>query len=128
MCTNRLTDSLALVGRQGHVAALKYLFGSSGGYCDPINLGTGVGTSVYGMIAVRSLPGTRPDHDLMVLAVCWQHALVLTGSYPQKAFSGAAQAFDKASGKKCNYKVVPRRAGDAGAVWGATEKAERVRP
>lgn len=71
---------------EGHVAALKHLFSNTNPYCDPINLGTGVGTSVYGMI----------------------------------------KAFDKASNKKCNYKVVEKRAGDAGAVWGATEKAEKV--
>jgi len=37
-----------------------------------------------------------------------------------------AQAFEEASGKQCKYKVVPRRGGDATAVWAATETAEKV--
>lgn len=36
------------------------------------------------------------------------------------------QAFEEASGKKCRYKVAPRRGGDATAVWAATETAEQV--
>jgi UDP-glucose 4-epimerase len=36
------------------------------------------------------------------------------------------QAFEEASGKKCRYKVAPRRGGDATAVWAATETAEKV--
>jgi UDP-glucose 4-epimerase len=71
---------------EGHVAALKHIEGSKEPYCDPINLGTGTGTSVLGMV----------------------------------------KAFEDASGKKCKYKVVPRRGGDATAVWAATETAEKV--
>jgi UDP-glucose 4-epimerase len=36
------------------------------------------------------------------------------------------QAFEEASGKKCRYKIVPRRGGDATAVWAATETAAKV--
>lgn len=35
------------------------------------------------------------------------------------------QAFEKASGKKVNYKIAPRRGGDSTAVYAATETAER---
>lgn len=35
------------------------------------------------------------------------------------------QAFEKASGKKVNYKIVARRGGDSSAVYAATETAER---
>ena len=35
------------------------------------------------------------------------------------------QAFEHASGKKVNYKLCDRRAGDTVAVWAATETAER---
>ena len=37
-----------------------------------------------------------------------------------------AQAFEKASGKKVNTKLVGRRPGDAEAVWAATDTAENV--
>lgn len=37
-----------------------------------------------------------------------------------------AQAFEEASGRKCKYKIAPRRGGDATAVWAATETAEKV--
>lgn len=37
----------------------------------------------------------------------------------------AVQAFEKASGKKVNYKIVPRRGGDSSAVYAATETAKR---
>ncbi len=36
------------------------------------------------------------------------------------------QAFEKASGKKVNTKLVARRPGDAEAVWAATETADKV--
>jgi UDP-glucose 4-epimerase len=39
---------------EGHVAALNHIFGSKEPYCDPINLGTGTGTSVLDMIKVRA--------------------------------------------------------------------------
>jgi UDP-glucose 4-epimerase len=39
---------------EGHVAALNHIFGSREPYCDPINLGTGTGTSVLDMIKVRA--------------------------------------------------------------------------
>ncbi len=39
---------------EGHVAALNHIFGSKEPYCDPINLGTGTGTSVLEMIKVRA--------------------------------------------------------------------------
>lgn len=35
------------------------------------------------------------------------------------------QAFETASGKKVNYKLVDRRPGDTEAVWAATDTAER---
>ena len=35
------------------------------------------------------------------------------------------QAFEKASGKKVEYKLVDRRGGDTEAVWAATETAEK---
>ncbi len=37
---------------EGHVSALKRIESSKEPYCDPINLGTGTGTSVLGMIKV----------------------------------------------------------------------------
>jgi UDP-glucose 4-epimerase len=37
---------------EGHVAALNHIFSSKQPYCDPINLGTGTGTSVLEMIKV----------------------------------------------------------------------------
>ncbi len=37
----------------------------------------------------------------------------------------AVQAFEKASGKKVNHKIVPRRGGDSTAVYAATETAEK---
>jgi len=36
------------------------------------------------------------------------------------------QAFEKASGKKVNTKLVARRPGDAEAVWAATQTADKV--
>ena len=41
---------------EGHVAALKNIESRAEPYCDPINLGTGRGTSVLEMIKVRRLP------------------------------------------------------------------------
>ena len=38
---------------EGHVAALKNIESCAEPYCDPINLGTGRGTSVLEMIKVR---------------------------------------------------------------------------
>ena len=40
-------------------------------------------------------------------------------------WSRCLQAFEKASGKKVNHKLVDRRPGDTVAVWAATETAER---
>ena len=37
-----------------------------------------------------------------------------------------SQAFEKASGKKVNTKLVGRRPGDAEAVWAATDTADKV--
>ena len=37
----------------GHTAALEHLFGSSDTFCKPINLGTGVGSTVLEMVDVR---------------------------------------------------------------------------
>ena len=44
-----------------------------------------------------------------------------------KIMTGRAlvQAFEKASGKKVNHKIVPRRGGDSTAVYAATETAEK---
>ncbi len=39
---------------EGHVAALKYIEGAKEPHCKPINLGTGKGTSVLEMVAVRA--------------------------------------------------------------------------
>lgn len=39
---------------EGHVSALKRIESSKEPYCDPINLGTGAGTSVLGMIKVTA--------------------------------------------------------------------------
>ena len=36
------------------MAALNHIFGSKEPHCDPINLGTGTGTSVLDMIKVRA--------------------------------------------------------------------------
>lgn len=47
----------------GHVAALQHIEGSSKPYCDPINLGTGKGTSVLEMIKVITSIRNRPHHD-----------------------------------------------------------------
>jgi UDP-glucose 4-epimerase len=41
---------------EGHVAALDHIFSSREPYCDPINLGTGTGTSVLEMVKVRRRP------------------------------------------------------------------------
>ena len=38
---------------EGHVAALNHIERSAKPYCDPINLGTGRGTSVLEMVKVR---------------------------------------------------------------------------
>ena len=45
---------------EGHVAALNHIFSSREPYCDPINLGTGTGTSVLEMIKVRAPRMRRP--------------------------------------------------------------------
>ena len=37
----------------------------------------------------------------------------------------STQDFEEASGKKVNYKLCDRRAGDTVAVWAATDTAER---
>ena len=42
----------------GHTKALKHLFGSEDTFCKPINLGTGVGSTVLEMVDVR----TKPAH------------------------------------------------------------------
>ncbi|KAK9905085.1 hypothetical protein WJX75_009459 [Coccomyxa subellipsoidea] len=70
---------------EGHVAALDKLFRTPDIGCVPINLGTGMGTTVLEMV----------------------------------------KAFEEASGKKVEYKLVDRRRGDSVAVWAATETAER---
>jgi hypothetical protein len=36
------------------------------------------------------------------------------------------KAFEEASGKKVEHKIMERRAGDSTAVWAGTEKAEKV--
>ena len=40
---------------EGHVAALNHIFSSKTPYCDPVNLGTGTGTSVLEMIKASLL-------------------------------------------------------------------------
>ena len=36
------------------------------------------------------------------------------------------RAFEQASGKKINYKIAPRRAGDIATCYASTEKAQRL--
>lgn len=131
------------------MSALNHIFGSKEPYCDPINLGTGTGTSVLDMIKVGhaaclprlSICFSGPE----AWAVCMrprQQSLstnAVSCSVPQNSLAAhrrpsderctcVEQAFEEASGKQCKYKVAPRRGGDATAVWAATETAEKVCP
>ena len=51
---------------------------------------------------------------------CWW-----TGIPAADFVCGKSQAFEEASGKKVEYKLVDRRAGDSVAVWAATDTAEK---
>jgi hypothetical protein len=123
---------------EGHVAALNHIFSSKEPYCDPINLGTGTGTSVLEMIKVGGMnlvPSTAYVWQLQMGTIqCRSPVLICSGPSQLSAVSEvacmhattSAQAFEEASGRKCKYKIAPRRGGDATAVWAATETAEKV--
>ena len=51
--------------------------------------------------------------------------MVQLSHFPNAQGLAYLQAFEKASGKECKHKLVPRRGGDAQAVWAATEVAEK---
>ena len=60
----------------------------------------------------------------------WTSAVTLLSRAPSPGRAATdnlycVQAFEEASGKKVNHKLVDRRPGDTVAVWAATETAER---
>lgn len=105
---------------EGHVSAVVKTLATPNLGCVPINLGTGKGR--WAGENMRAVP-----------AVCQGLNFVLrvrANYLPLHPFAGSSviemvRAFEAASGKKVEHKLMDRRPGDSVAVWAATETAEK---